>query len=229
MDFLYKLYDMEYFAVGLLIVIAILVFLFLLILFFGKKDEKKRILEETKKLELQNGFKEVEDQKEELVIPEISQPTLESDTKENEIIKPNFEEPINNEVSNFEIPVINENEVKENEESKVNDIDTLFQTKMDEPIPNFESEEEIVELPKIDEELYETDKISKVEDPDLNNVELPKMEEQPVKKSPVAFELPKMADMPKLKEENNESNVEKISDFDSLFGNIETETYSIKK
>ena len=33
-------------------------------------------------------------------------------------------------------------------------------------------------------------------------------------------------DLPKLKEE---SNIENVNDFDSLFGDIEPETYSIKK
>ena len=48
MEFLYKLYESEYFGIGLFIVITILTFLFLVILFFGKKDEKVRKLEETK-------------------------------------------------------------------------------------------------------------------------------------------------------------------------------------
>ena len=123
MEFLYKLYDMEYFPVALLIVIAILVFLFLLILFFGKKEEKERKLEETKKLELEkNGFKEVETGKEELKVPEIPQPVLEQvenveQNVQTDAVIPTFEssieEEINVEQSNdevitpsFEIPVI---------------------------------------------------------------------------------------------------------------------------
>lgn len=54
MDFLNKLYSSEYFGIGLFCVIAFLVVTFLVVLFFGKKDEKKRKLEETNRLETVN-------------------------------------------------------------------------------------------------------------------------------------------------------------------------------
>lgn len=42
MEFLNKLYESDYFGIGLFIVIAFLVISFLIVLFFGKRDEKKR-------------------------------------------------------------------------------------------------------------------------------------------------------------------------------------------
>lgn len=265
MEFLYKLYDMEYFPVALLIVIAILVFLFLLILFFGKKEEKERKLEETKKLELEkNGFKEVETGKEELKVPEIPQPVLEQvenveQNVQTDAVIPTFEssieEEINVEQSNdevitpsFEIPVISEteniiekdeeklnsfvsdvenNEVEQQEENKSADtvlseidIDSLFETNIETAV----TEEEVPDIEPIslEEPIFEEVEVSKVETPFSSvytNNELSK-------KDNMAFELPKMADLPKLKEE---SNVEQANDFDSLFGDIEPETYSINK
>lgn len=47
MEFLYKLYSNNYFGIGLFLVITILAFAFLIILFFGKKDEKKRLIKES--------------------------------------------------------------------------------------------------------------------------------------------------------------------------------------
>ena len=60
MDFLDRLYSSNYFGIGLFAVIAFLVVTFLVVLFFGKKDEKKRKLEETGKVETQSevAFKE---------------------------------------------------------------------------------------------------------------------------------------------------------------------------
>lgn len=57
MDFLNRLFESEYFGIGLFAVIAFLVVTFLVVLFFGKKDEKKRKLESTSAIE-QNTFKE---------------------------------------------------------------------------------------------------------------------------------------------------------------------------
>lgn len=58
MDFLNKLYESNYFGIGLFAVIAFLVVTFLIVLFFGKKDEKKRKLEATQKIAADNTFKE---------------------------------------------------------------------------------------------------------------------------------------------------------------------------
>ena len=58
MDFLNKLYESNYFGIGLFAVIAFLVVTFLIVLFFGKKDEKKRKLEATQAVKTENTFKE---------------------------------------------------------------------------------------------------------------------------------------------------------------------------
>lgn len=54
MNFLDKLYESNYFGIGLFAVISFLVVTFLIVLFFGKRDEKKRRLETTKELEKMN-------------------------------------------------------------------------------------------------------------------------------------------------------------------------------
>ncbi len=50
-EFLNKLYNYEYFGTYLMISIAVLVLLFIIILVFGKKDQKNREIEATKKLQ----------------------------------------------------------------------------------------------------------------------------------------------------------------------------------
>ena len=52
-EFLNNLYSYEYFGFYLIVSIIVLVLLFIIILFFGKKDQKVREIEATKKL--QNG------------------------------------------------------------------------------------------------------------------------------------------------------------------------------
>ena len=280
MEFLYKLYDNEYFGIALFIVIAILIFLFLLILFFGKKDEKKRKLEETKRLELEsaNAFKETNENVESLEIPEIAQPTL-SAGKENvvplefndEVVlnTPTLDvssvdsDTINNTVSldnsllssqtsdlestNLQSNILNNNEfidlpktndftTSENVNENSLDIDNLFQTNIELPKENVTVDN--LEMPEIKEEKHDA---LKVEAPfssvyinkqeDINKVELPEENVQPL-----GFELPKMAESDnvthELKEEQEvktEPEISKISDFDSLFGDIENETYNINK
>lgn len=94
-EFLNKLYSYEYFGTYLMIAIAVLVLLFIIVLFFGKKDQKKREIEETKKLQQINNtdaFKEesnvasVEVPKEEVKEPVVTQEQLENDT----IVVPNI-------------------------------------------------------------------------------------------------------------------------------------------
>lgn len=60
-EFLEKLYNYEYFGTYLMIAIIVLLLLFIIILFFGKKDQKNREIEATKKLQQinnENAFKE---------------------------------------------------------------------------------------------------------------------------------------------------------------------------
>ena len=49
-EILNKLYGYEYFGIYLIVSIVVLVLLFIFILFFGKKDQKEREIEATKKL-----------------------------------------------------------------------------------------------------------------------------------------------------------------------------------
>lgn len=287
MEFLYKLYDNEYFGIALFIVIAILIFLFLLILFFGKKDEKKRKLEETKRLELEstNAFKETNENVESLEIPEIAQPTLNVEQENTVPLESNNEvvlntptldvssvnsDNINNTVSSdnnllnsqtadldsidLQSNILNNNEVidlpktndlatTENVNENSLDIDNLFQTNIELPKENatVDNHQLNIEMPEIKEEKHDA---LKVEAPfssvyinkqeDINKVELPKENIQPL-----GFELPKMAesnnvthepdDLKEEKEVKAEPEISKISDFDSLFGDIENETYNINK
>ena len=111
-EFLNKLYNYEYFGMYLMIAIAVLVLLFIIVLFFGKKDQKKREIEETRKLQQINNtdaFKEesnvesVEVPKEEVKEPVVTQEQLENDT----IIVPNINDltaDVKDEVNNIEMP-----------------------------------------------------------------------------------------------------------------------------
>lgn len=291
MEFLYKLYDNKYFGITLFIVIAILIFLFLLILFFGKKDEKKRKLEETKKLELENAntFKETNENVESLEIQEIAQPNLgleNTSDVSNEVIQNNIEQANDdilleipklnidddvvvkpelnssiqddNAINNlsFELPKIDENIEKNDDDNELNDIniDDLFQTNIELPKED-EKIENNLSVEPVKEEVHENSNSTfrTVEAP-FSSVYINKEENVIANKEPEKntsfspmFELPKMADNkevsdlkeePKidekeekdLLEENKEQpEVTKVSDFDSLFGDIETEIYSIDK
>ena len=272
MEFLYKLYDHEYFGIGLFIVITVLTLLFLLILFFGKKDEKQRKLEETKKLELeQNAFKESNEVVSDLSVPEIAQPILQPEEPVQSVSNEMVDIPVIE--RSIEMPVLSEEPVVVNNEPVIN-IETQPVTQEQQPVVmeetpapvmddftvsedvKFEGLESIdvnslfqtnledinkVEEVKNDETIsLELPEISNLEEPEFNPfviedipVEQPVMntEVQPVvqetvipkedKKMENPFELPKL-------NQNSNSN-ERISDFDSLFGNIESETYNLKK
>lgn len=273
MEFLYKLYDNEYFGLALIIVIAILVLLFLLILFLGKKDEKNRKLEETRRLELENTTKEenVVSANIEENIPEIEQPIMVEEKEEEPlIVEQDF-------TGNFSIPSLDVKEVEEQpiiEETRVDSINNLFETpsfNTESPVRETQEDNNINSFDSINiddlfgdnssEEKEEKSKISSfndeiaeepvvVQDIPTFSFEQPKPKvEAPFssvymntdaleKKNENVFELPKTAsfEMPKAKEDVVENEIkedvtpvkEDISDFDSLFGDIETETYNLK-
>lgn len=116
MNFLDKLYESNYFGIGLFAVISFLVVTFLIVLFFGKRDEKKR-LDSTKELEkpkVDDTFKEVTEPvavdvpiANNQVVTENVMPVV-----PNEVVSPIIEptEVINNEVEPV-VPVINETPV----------------------------------------------------------------------------------------------------------------------
>lgn len=88
-DILNKIYSYEYFGFYLILAIIVLVILFLIILFFGKKDQKNREIEATKKLQQisEDTFKEEDTSKELEINDSIKERVLE-DT----IIVPNIED-----------------------------------------------------------------------------------------------------------------------------------------
>ena len=125
-EFLNNLYSYEYFGFYLIISIIVLVILFIVILFFGKKDQKIREIEATKKLQQINreAFKEeMNEQKLELsnepylddtiVVPSINDVPVFNNVDENDEIPepviPVLEEQNNLEEQKTEIPVVSEN------------------------------------------------------------------------------------------------------------------------
>ncbi len=123
-EFINKLYNYEYFGTYLMISIAVLVLIFIIILVFGKKDQKSREIEETKKLQQINektldGFKETGEGIPLNVEPNLSTPAsepelspvpnLENDT----IIVPTLD--INGSLNN-ESPLVSEPSITPNPE-----------------------------------------------------------------------------------------------------------------
>lgn len=103
--FLENLYSYEFFGFYLIISIIVLIILFLIILFFGKKDQREREIEATKKLQqinseafLEEGFEEKLElnaineekieSKEVVVTPSLEAPTLNNVEENNEIPEP---------------------------------------------------------------------------------------------------------------------------------------------
>ena len=213
MNFLYKLYEQQYFGIVLFIIIMILLLLFLIILFFGKKDQKEQ-LEKTKKLELANentnkdkdGFKETIENTKELVIPEIEQPVFEQ-----EVVK-------TPEVPAFE-PVNVENTYEAKEDIDINGLFELPQTPEVPEAPAFEPKEEVFEPVKPNVE-------PKPVDAPFSSVYT-----EPKKEESVPFEMPKLMEMPKLKteEETITNNIFEENKENNIFDSIENETYNIRK
>ena len=153
-DILNKLYSYEYFSVYLIVSIIVLVILFIFVLFFGKKDQKEREIEATKKLlkleEDDNAFKE-ESEITKLETPSMSQEKLENDT----IIVPS--------ISDLEGNV------------SVNEIPEPVLPKEPESMPNHDIEEPVLE-PKTNEFA---DISIPEEEPAINDLESP-IEMEPV-------------------------------------------------
>lgn len=87
-EFLEKLYSYEYFGTYLMIAIIVLLLLFVIILFFGKKDQKNREIEATKKLQQINS----EDTFKENSVPQnLEVNTLGTTNLNDTIVVPNLE------------------------------------------------------------------------------------------------------------------------------------------
>ena len=117
--FLNNLYSYEYFGFYLILSIIVLILLFLIILFFGKKDQKHREIEATKKLQQINEEAFKEDSIEEKV--EINNISSEKNI-EDTIVVPNIEDvptlnfvETNEEIPEPELPImeVNENVVQD--------------------------------------------------------------------------------------------------------------------
>ena len=115
-EFLNKLYSYEYFGTYLMIAIAVLVLLFIIVLIFGKKDQKKREIEETKKLQQINNtdaFKQesnvasIEVPKEEVKESVVTQEQLENDT----IVVPNVNNLVTDVPTNIATNIVNNENV----------------------------------------------------------------------------------------------------------------------
>lgn len=231
-EFLDKLFQYEYFGTILFAVIAILIIAFFIILFFGKKEEKERILEETRKLELANlnAFKEEES----FSKVEVQEETAPIITETNNIELNNFEEasldtplltPIeteplvdfklenNNYVDSYELPDNNLASFNLLDEEDKNEEYQLPESsfKVNPSIPDYNFEEIANALSK---ELDELERLSK-----YNPFET-KLEEKP--EEPIQIELPKVS------EEKEEKKFKPSPVFSSVFVPI-TDNKEIKE
>lgn len=213
-EFLDKLYSNEYFVFYLIIAIIVLVILFLVILFFGKKDQRKREIEATIKLQQINADAFKEEQTEEkleviennlnnledtIVLPDVEAPTL-NNISDNEIPDPIIpvvelepQEPIMEPVAEpvmpeVEIPVMEtpvvEMEVPVFEKQKVLEEAPVIVE------PKLEIEEEPI-LERIEEKPLVFEDTTKFGNDFINEVlEMPQQEE--VKVEPVKTEIPEI-------------------------------------
>lgn len=213
-EFLDKLYSNEYFGFYLIIAIIVLVILFLVILFFGKKDQRKREIEATIKLQQINADAFKEEQTEEkleviennlnniedtIVLPDVEAPTL-NNISDNEIPEPVIpvvelepQEPIMEPVAEpvipeIEIPVMEtpvvEMEVPVFEEQKVLEEAPVIVE------PKLEIEEEPI-LERIEEKPLVFEDTTKFGNDFINEVlEMPQQEE--VKVEPIKTEIPEI-------------------------------------
>ncbi len=147
--FLDKIYSYDNFSLYLTIAIVVLVILFIIVLFFGKKDQKERELEATKKMQQLdgiNGFKE-ENEPFKVEIP----PQANVDAIPNEVKIEN--ETVNNEVNvnaqepkedTIIMPVINNDEIElspiEPEPISIPVVNEETPTLADQPVFNVEPE-----------------------------------------------------------------------------------------
>lgn len=160
-EILTKLYSYKYFGSFLIIAIIALILLFLIILFFGKKDQKKREIEATKKL-MQINEDTLNDQFVLEETPKTEEEHLENDT----IIMPsinNIEEDNNVVVDNSIKEEISEPILPTNEEvSSPNNLvdDTPIINLNEQESFKVEENSEVVEVPKIEYPEFTTVDIS---------------------------------------------------------------------
>ncbi|MBE6161252.1 MAG: hypothetical protein E7158_03430 [Firmicutes bacterium] len=202
MEFLYKLYEQKYFGPSLLGAIIFLSILFLIVLFAGKKDKNKR-LEETKKLEL-------------AAINEQKYKEVDENTKEikvPEIAQPNIEKTENVMEQPF---VLNEENLASDDNPKEDSVTVSNDINELEKNLNMDLDS-LFDANNVQEEINPANQVSPVE-----------MKEE---QNSIPFELPKVAEMPKLKEEKKEIQENifgEVTQDNNIFSNIENETYNLK-
>ena len=227
MEFLYKLYSNNYFGIGLFIVITVLAFSFLVILFFGKKDEKKRNLNEEQK-EINNNIEnkedvsslnniinnklvdsiKIEDEENKIItndepIFEMNESNLETFSEKpfedmDEFVTSNLV--LNSDLVSFEEP---EEVVISKEERKSSDIYSLDSLMNETEEYNINMEDETIDdvLNKYDNNKKSSTPSSSVyltKDATPIENQIEKTKEEPVKTSTrPTFDLPKRMDLPK--------------------------------
>ncbi len=221
-DFLNRLYSYEYFGTYLMISIAVLILLFVIILFFGKKDQKKREIEETKKLQQiksEDAFKE-EDNSLKVETEEIKEPVKEENPSVNEPvivpsienITPNIESESLDSASDTLPNIPNSLEV-ENLTTNIETVEQVENENLEKPvlnaIPNIE-EEKISEGPVLEPEeelplVFDSSDAPEIPEfnldeiirstVDTNNIEPAKDEIDSL-----TIEMPKIEEAPKPKE-----------------------------
>ena len=221
-DFLNRLYSYEYFGTYLMISIAVLILLFVIILFFGKKDQKKREIEETKKLQQiksEDAFKE-EDNSLKVETEEIKDPVKEENPSVNEpVIVPSIENITPNieseslDSANDTLPNIPNSLEVENLTTNIETVEQVENENLEKPvlnaIPNIE-EEKISEGPVLEPEVETPlvfDSSDAPEIPEFNLDEIIRStidtnNIEPVKEEidSLTMEMPKIEDAPKSKE-----------------------------
>ena len=168
-EFLNNLYSYEYFGFYLIVSIIVLVLLFIIILFFGKKDQKVREIEATKKLQQINAdaFKEEENAEkleiknenkleDTIVVPNIEEvPTLNGMEEDNEIPEPIIpvQEEIKIEEQQLQEPVFEEPKLEIDEEPLLERVEEKPLAIDNTNIFNNDFLSEFVEEPQVEESI----------------------------------------------------------------------------
>lgn len=190
MNFLDKLYESNYFGIGLFAVISFLVVTFLIVLFFGKRDEKRR-LESTKELQKKdvlNTFKETSEPVSlETPVPEVPvmtdnvmpvMPSAEESIGLNSTISSNVAEPVT--------PIISETPTV-----AVNYKDEILSPVA--PV-NYDYEEyerkQFVEIPKEEIKSIETPVVPVINEVPTPIVTEPLRSVEPIRLEPTTYDIP---------------------------------------
>lgn len=199
MDLLNKLYSYEYFGLYLIISIIVLVILFIIILFFGKKDQKVREIEATKKLQQINNdaFKEESEIKKVEVTPAnedlLNDTVIVPVTQDNEVdVMKTVDEEDKEEIPEPILPSVEDVTLEMNEEVKedIVDVNSVVLEKKEDIIVN-EIEEVSPLLDKIEEKPFMFSDVNeniehiKEEVPKIEQVNEEKIEEDSVVSVPV--------------------------------------------